>query len=170
MQTNTTPYFIPWVGDIGARIKGVECVRMVKTGELKEEKQQEKEGKRPEDMVEWEDKEACKHEILGGQEPQEEKAMRQLRSLHLTAEPEVPERRVAPQELREEELREVLQRVREGGRRYKREVRGVVVAHSPLEDEVVEAKRKGLCEEFKETVFRSEMGGTPVRDPSGKPP
>ena len=94
-----------------------------------------------------------------------------MRSLHLTAEPEVPERRVAPQEFGEEELSEVLQRVREGGRRYKREVRGVVVTHSPLEDEVVEAKRKGLFEEFKETVFRSEMGGSPrCADPSGKPP
>ena len=106
-----------------------------------------------------------------GQEPQEEKAMRQLRSLHLTAEPEVLERRVAPRELGEEELREVLQRVREGGQRHMKEVRGVVVAHSPLEDEGVEAKRKGLFEEFKETVFRSEMGGTPrCADPSGKPP
>ena len=43
------------------------------------------------------------------------------------------------------------------------------MAHSPLEDEVVEAKRKGLFEEFKETVFRSEMGGTPpVRGPFGE--
>ena len=122
-------------------------------------------------MVEWEYKEACKQDILGSQEPHEEKAMRQLRSLHITAEPEVPERRVAPQELGEKELREVLQRVREGARRHKKEVRRVVVAHSHLEDEVVEAKRKGLFEEFKETVFRKEMGATPrCADPSGKSP
>ena len=122
----------------------MENVRIVEAEGLKKGKQQEREGIRPEDMVEWEYKEACKQDILGSQEPQEENAMRQLRSLHLTAEPEVPERRVAPQELGEEELKEVLQRVREGGRRHKTEVRGVVVAHSPLEDEAVEAKRKGF--------------------------
>ena len=149
----------------------MESVRIVKAEAPTRGKQQESEGMRPEDMIEWEYKKVCKQDNLGSQEPQEEKAMRQLRSLHLTAEPEVPERRVAPQELREEELREVLQRVREGGRRHKKEVRRVVVAHSPLEDEVVEAKRKGLFEEFKETVFRSEMGGAPrCADSSGKPP
>ena len=132
--------------DIGARVKGVESVRIVKAEDPTRGKRQEREGRRPEDMVEWEYKEACKQEILVGQDSSEEKAMRQLRSLHLTAEPEVPERRGSPRRLDEEELREVLQRVREGGRRHKREVRGVVVAHSPLEDEVVEAKRKALFE------------------------
>ena len=86
-------------------MRGVENVRIVEAEGLKKGKQQEREGKRPEDMVEWEYKEACKQDILGSQEPREEKAMRQLRSLHLTTEPEVPERRVTPQELGEEELR-----------------------------------------------------------------
>ena len=44
-----------------------------------------------------------------------------------------------------------------------------MVAHAPVKDELTEAKRKQLLEEFKGTVFRETLGGTPPsRGPFGE--
>ena len=133
--------------------------------------QQQREGMRPDDLVEWEYKEVCKQGIIGGEEPQVEKALRQLRSLYLTAEPEVPERRGSPRGLDQEELREVLQRVREGGRRHKKEVRRVVMAHSQSRMRWCRPKEKG-CLKISRRRCSEVRWAEPHQcaDPSGKPP